>query len=200
MRPREIVEHGYDIIYKTYHDQRNVWQNKKELKDFIKHLPKRSKVLDVGCGSGYVAKFLNSKKLSVVGIDVSKNMLKLAKKNVPTAKFAKMDMTNLEFPNESFEGIVCLYSIIHVPRKFHFKILGKFHKTLKSDGFLLISVGLGDTKEGVEENWLGAKMYWSHFNKETNLKLIKKIGFEIIWSRVIGPRNDKHLFVLAEKI
>ena len=78
-------------------------------------------------------------------------------------------------------------------------MLNKFYRLLKPNGFLLISVGLIDLKSSIDGNWFGTKMYWSHFDKETNLKLIKTSGFKIIWSRPVGSGKDRHLFVLARK-
>lgn len=205
--PKEIVESGYDKIYKTYHKQRRVGSidvtkfstNKKELNDLVRLLSKNSKILDVGCGNGPVAKFFTDKNFDVVGIDISRNMLKLARKNVPKAKFYKMDMTRIRFASNSFDVITCFYAVTHVPRRYHSKILNKFYKILKPNGYLLISVGMKDTKSWIEENWLGAEMYFSGFDKETNLKLIEKTGFKIIWSRAVGPESDRFLFVLAQK-
>ncbi len=199
MKPEEIVKSGYDKIYREYARQRTIWDNKKELDDLVNLLPKHSKILDVGCGAGIpVAKFLINKGFEVVGVDTSKSMLKLAKKNVPEARFYNMNMTKLKFPENTFDAITCFYSISHVPRRYHSKILSKFFRLLKPKGFLLISTGLTETKSYVGD-WFGAEMYWSHFDKQTNLKLIKKAKFKIIWHRSVGPKNDRHLFVLTQK-
>ncbi len=201
MKPQQIVESGYNRIYRKYHAKRTLKSNKRMLVDLVKYLPKNSKVLDAGCGAGYpVAKFLVDKKFDVVGIDISKNMLQLAKRIVPKAKFCKMDMAKMKFPKNSFNAITCFYSIIHVPRKSHPKIIRKFYSILKPKGMLLISVGLTGFESGIEQNWMGAKMFWSQFWKETNLKMIKKAGFRIIWTKPVGSKNDRHLFVLAQKI
>lgn len=50
------------------------------------------KVLDLGCGSGILAKKLVSKGYSVTGVDFSQEMLKIAKENVPSAKFIKSSL------------------------------------------------------------------------------------------------------------
>jgi len=200
MKPKEIVKSGYNQIYRKYQKKRNIWKNWKELNDLAKRLPKNSKILDVGCGSGIpVAKFLVGKKFDVIGIDLSENMVKMARKNVPNGKFYVMDMEKMKFPSESFDSIVAFYSIIHIPRKHHRRILNNFYRILKPSGFLLITAGFGDDEYSIENNWFGAKMYWSHFDKETNLELIKKAGFRIVWSRPIGSRKERHLFVLAQK-
>lgn len=198
MKPEKIVEHGYDKVFMEYHKQRHTWKNARELNEYSSRLLTGSRVLDVGCGSGVVAEYLSERGLAVTGIDSSRKMLELARKTAPKAVFHRMDMKRIRFPPRSFDGIVSLYSIIHVPKEHHSSILKSFHRLLAPRGLLLISVGLGEYT-GTEDNWLGGKMYWSHFGKETNLELIRRAGFNTIWSRPVGKGNDRHLFVLAEK-
>ncbi|MCJ7649197.1 MAG: hypothetical protein MUP85_11335 [Candidatus Lokiarchaeota archaeon] len=47
---------------------------------------------------------------------------------------------------------------------------------LKVKGIVLLTFGL---------NGGGVKMYWSGFNKEVNLNMLKQIGFKKIWSKSI---------------
>jgi SAM-dependent methyltransferase len=199
-RLSDIVESGYDEIAAVYNQRRHSWSNKKELEDFANRLPKRGTVLDAGCGAGYAIRFLVKREFKVTGIDVSRRMLELAKWKVPKAKLLRMDMREMTLPARSFDGIVSLYSVIHVPRRSHRRILSEFRQLLKPGGLLLLCTGWGDYI-GVEDNWLGtgSKMYWSHYGKETNLKMIKESGFEIIWSRRSRKRDGTHLFVLAKR-
>ena len=41
-------------------------------------------------------------------------------------------------------------------------------------------------------------MYWSHFDKETNLKMIKQVGFRVVWSKPLKS-DGTHLFVLGKR-
>jgi len=64
----------------------------------------------------------------------------------------------------------------------------------------MICMGLNDLEETAD--YLGTKMFWSHFDKKTNLELLKKAGFEIIWQKEwANPKdsNDRHLFALCKK-
>ena len=196
----DIVETSYDHIAEAYNKRRHLWSNKKELEDFVGRLPEGAKVLDAGCGPGYASRYLSRRGFAVTGTDMSRRMLAIAERRAPQAAFFRTDMRSMDFPSKSFYGIVCLYAIIHVPRRSHRRILSLFKEFLKPNGLLLICTGWGDYV-GVEDNWLGTgiKMYWSHFGKEANLKMIKQVGFRMIWSRRSRKHDGTHLFVLAKR-
>ena len=55
---------------------------------------------------------------------------------------------------------------------------------------------------GTEEDYLGAQMYWSHYDVDTNIKILQECRFQIIWSRIVVDSTDPsaaHLFVLAQR-
>ena len=79
--------------------------------------PKRRRSLMWAAEGGYISRLLVKKGFRVIGVDISGNVVKLARKNVPGAKFYKMDMRKLKFGAGSFDGITSFYAIIHVPRK-----------------------------------------------------------------------------------
>ena len=199
MKPKEIVISGYNKIYqdydnkRTFHDRDNPF-----IRRFARYFHKNAKILDAGCGSGKISALLNSYGLYVVGIDISENMLKLAKKNVRKSRFYKMDIRKLTFRKNYFDGIISLYTIIHVPRKYHLSILSKFYKILKPEGAMLISVGINDSKLKIE-NFHGARMYWSHFDKKKNSELLRKVGFIIKWKKIVGSRHNRHQLIFVMK-
>lgn len=153
-----VVRNGYDEIAREYHASRNRFDHRKELKEFAAMLPKNARVLDVGCGAGVpVAKFLVESGFDVTGIDFSENMLRLAEKNVQKARFIKGDMTELDFEDNSFDGLTAFYSVIHVPREKHFSLFQSFHRILKPEGIMLVCVG-PDEWEAIDE-YHGTEMF-----------------------------------------
>jgi hypothetical protein len=74
---------------------------------------------------------------------------------------------------------------------------------LKPSGLALLCLGANDLDDDVDEDFLGARMYWSHFDAETNLKMARACGFDVIWARTVADGSDPgagHLFVLAQKL
>ena len=193
----EIVRKGYDLMAGVYHDQRNIFRNKKELEDFIGLLPRNATVLDLGCGAGVsVTNVLVDSGLSVTGIDFSESMLNLATKNVPEVKFMKKNMTDLDFEDSTFDGLTACYSIIHVPREKHVPLFHTFHRILKPNGILLISMG-STCWEGMGE-FHGVQMFWSHYGPEKSLQMLIDAGFEIIVDKRILDGGETHYWILAK--
>jgi ubiquinone/menaquinone biosynthesis C-methylase UbiE len=196
-KSERIVEEGYDKIAQEYHDQRDQLDRRKDLERFAGLMPKDAKVLDAGCGSGVpVARFLAERGFWVVGVDLSRTMIKLAKENVPQAEFLQKDMTKLDFEEDSFDGLTAFYSIIHVPREKHSGLFETFRKILKPNGVMLVSLG-HDEWEGIEE-YHGAEMFWSHYGPERSLQVIKKANFEILFDKFAESGEEKHYWILAK--
>lgn len=65
-----------------------------------------TKLLDVGCGSGYFCKLAVDKKIDVTGLDATPELIDEAKKRVPSANFHVGEMEELPFEEKSFD-VVC---------------------------------------------------------------------------------------------
>jgi len=196
--PKSIVENGYDDIACTYHEQRDKFKSNELLVGFSSLLPPGGDVLDVGCGAGVpVARFLVDAGFKVTGVDVSSSMLKLARVHVPGANFVKMDMRQLKFDADFFDGICAFYSLFHVPREEHLQILIGFNRLLRQDGILLFSSGR-DAWEDIKD-FHGARMFWSHPDREVTRQLVMDAGFAVLMSEVQKHGGEKHYWVMAKK-
>src|SRR5205823_2564274 len=57
-------------------------------------------VVDLGCGTGYLTRFLRGR---VVGLDQSDEMLVLARARVPSVEFVRAEVPPLPFPDNAFD-------------------------------------------------------------------------------------------------
>jgi ubiquinone/menaquinone biosynthesis C-methylase UbiE len=200
--PRKTVRDGYDKIASTYSSaRRDDSEDVKILHRLVGLLSPGVLVLDAGCGSGYPVSRSLTKDFQVVGLDFSKEQLFLARKNIHDSALVCGDITKLPFHDSTFEAIISYYSIIHIPRSEHREVLANFHRLLKEGGLALLCLGAGDLPVD-NGDWRGAKMFWSHYDRETNLQLMTELHFTVLWSDVIADPFDawaSHLFVLARK-
>lgn len=82
---------------------------------FDELLPEQANILELGCGSGRVARNLLNGKRRLTGIDISMPMLQKAKQHdaSPSAQFAAMDMTKLAF-NCNFDSLIIPYNSLNL--------------------------------------------------------------------------------------
>lgn len=194
----KMVESSYNKIAENYYSHRDLNKFNKELEKFVSLLPNQAHILDAGCGAGIpTAKFLIQHNFRVIGIDLSETMLKLARNNVPKASFIKMDINEIEFDENSFDGIVSVYSLFHISKENHFSIFKKFFTILKSGGILLINTGILES-EGTSQ-FFGVPMFWSNFSPKTTLELIKKAGFSIIFEAVLERGGEYQYWIFGKK-
>jgi SAM-dependent methyltransferase len=202
---KQIVQDGYDVLAEAYlRVRRTDSEDVRLLAELSSRLPDGARILDAGCGAGIPVASTLSERFSVVGVDISERQIALARENVTNAEFIQADLVTLDLPDASFDAIVSYYAIIHVPRAEHPALLANFRRMLVPGGLLLVSMGASDNPDGTEDNWLdgGAPMYWSHFGREDNLRMLADAGFDIIWERLVTEEEEfgggTHLFVLAE--
>ena len=96
---------------------------------------KAEKILDVGCGTGGNLNLFNG---FVVGLDISLQALKLAKKRKPNAILCQGEAENLPFHNESFDLVLALDLLEHLQDDV--KGLREMYRVLKKGGNVLITV------------------------------------------------------------
>lgn len=203
MDHKETVKAGYNAIADRYLAERTRdSEDVRLLDELIRRLSAGAKILDAGCGAGIPISQMLSEKFEVTGVDFSEAQIKLAKKNVPDAAFICQDMTKLDFPDNTFDGICSYYAIIHIPREEHQSLLANFHRMLKPGGLALLCLGAENLVDDIDEDFLGTRMYWSHYDSETYQKMLTECGFIIIWSKYVADGTCEgagHLFTLVQK-
>ena len=109
-------------------------------------------------------------------------------------------MVQLDLPVASFDAVVSLYSIIHVPLPEQPGLFGNVRRWLKDGGYFLVTVG-SNRWTGTETNWLnvkGATMYWSHTDKDSYQRMLTEHGFAILSDRFIPEGDAGHVLMLAQ--
>ena len=117
----EETRESYNLAAERYYELFKDEMEQKEydrlvLDRFARYFDSKSMICDVGCGPGHIAKYLFDKGPDVFGVDISEKCIQIAGRENPKMRFQVMDMAILDVANESIDGIVSFYSIIHTPK------------------------------------------------------------------------------------
>ncbi len=106
-------------------------------------------VVEVGSGPGQIGAFVRQRGRRVVGIDLSPEMAKLARRRLDAAVAA--DMRALPLAAEVVGGVLAFYSLIHVRRSKLVAVLQQFHRVLRPGGRVLCSAHEGEGEVELDE-------------------------------------------------
>lgn len=110
---------------------------KREVASFIE--PGQS-VLEIGCGTGSLAALMVERGAEVTGIDVSENMLAVARENAPRAKLLHMTATEIDrLPPGAFDAIVSTLVFSELSEDELDFVLRATGKLLKPGGKLIVA-------------------------------------------------------------
>jgi SAM-dependent methyltransferase len=202
LNERDVVRRGYDAIAERYATWRIDGNPAAALvADLDSRLAPRSNVLELGCGNGRPAAVVLADHHVYSGVDISAEQLKRARSLVPNARFIEADYTTLEIEERSLDAVVAILTLTHVPRAEHAALLARIARWLRPGGLFLASLGAADLPDEIAD-WLGAPMYFSHFDAATNRRLVLDAGFEIVRNEVVTMVEDGHgetsfLWILA---
>ena len=171
----EFYSKKYDYIYS------DVQRHNLEFK-LINALFKKdinTRILDVGCGTGYSVKLFDNNNYDIIGLDKSSHMISKAKLNYPKLEFVNSDILNIFddgiFDYESFSHILCLGKTIYeIKDKDSF--FDNCSSLLSNDGYLIIH--LVDRENFIpfvyDKNDKSKILYNpGDYGKETNRRIVK---------------------------
>jgi SAM-dependent methyltransferase len=199
---RDLVRQGYDTL--SYHyrsDDADDGRYATWLADLHARLSTPAAVLDLGCGCGVpVARYLTNAGYHVTGVDISDVQIQRARRLVPTGTFVRADATRLDLPPESFDAVVCLFALIHMPLVEQPRLIDRIATWLRPGGWLLTTVGR-DAWTGTEDNWLGgsARMWWSQADAITYRFWLELSGLMVISEEFIPEGTSGHSLFWAQR-
>ncbi len=105
----------------------------------LRHVPLHCRqAFEVGCGSGSFARLLAARAEQVLALDVSPQMIRLARERsqqYANIEFHMADALSWEFPANYFDCVVSIATLHHLPLE---EMLMKMKRALRVNGVLLI--------------------------------------------------------------
>jgi len=168
------------------------------LQKFIK-LVGRGKVLDLGCGSGIQSKTLSEAGVEVTGIDFAETMIEEAKKKVPNAEFLVMDILNLVFPAEHFDGVYARAPLLHIPKNKTRRVLKDLRKILKRNGIMYVALKEGEGERDVYDEGFGVYRFFAFYKEDEFKKLLEEEHFQLMETMYAQTERNRWLQFFAKR-
>jgi ubiquinone/menaquinone biosynthesis C-methylase UbiE len=102
------------------------------------------RVLDAGCGTGRMSRYLAERGCQVEGVDLSPGMIAMARRDHPDLVFTVGSLTDLPYPDDEFAGVMLWYSIIHTPPAGQSRIFAEATRVLRPGGYVLVGFQSGE--------------------------------------------------------
>lgn len=103
-----------------------------------------ARVLDAGCGSGRMSRYLAERGCLVEGVDLSSSMVAMARRDHHDLVFNVGSLTDLPYPDDQFAGVMLWYSIIHTPPAGQAQIFAEATRVLRPGGHMLVGFQSGE--------------------------------------------------------
>ena len=167
-------------------------------------------VLELGCGSGVpvTQKLLSHSNFSVTANDLSSAQLTLARASLlpdPPGRLTLLedDMLALDFTPATFDAVIAMYSIIHLPRAEQVEMLHKIVAWLKPGGWVLANFVAEELAGREMQKWLEEEegwMFWSGWGSEGTVEKVREAGLEVVVQEMVEDVVDaRFLWILARK-
>jgi SAM-dependent methyltransferase len=126
-------EHIYDMMYQTFIDYNDEYLFYSKILDTYN----KSNVLEIGCGSGNLAKLFIESHINYSGLDLSSDMIKLSESKNPKGNFIQGDITNFKHSKKTDAIIITGRTSSYLTtNKDVFKALKAIYNNLSTGGIL----------------------------------------------------------------
>lgn len=161
-------------------------------------------VLDAGCGTGRIARYLVDRGLSVVGVDLSPGMLAMARRDHPDLELHEGSLTALPLADGSVDGVVFWYSLIHLSDEELPVALAEAVRVLRPGGHVLLAFQKGegtyDVGAGLRERGHDVSLVRWHRGPKQVLDALADAGFvkeARLVREPVGRERHGQAFLLA---
>ncbi len=171
------------------------FKGRPEFERFLSLLQGR-KVLDAGSGPGDHAKYFESQGLEVTCIDLSEKMIKICKDQGLDARL--MDLEEMDFENNYFDGIWMVTSLIHIKKENVPKVIAKTYDMLKEKGVFHVSVKEGEGERFENDDPI-TRRFFSYWKEEEFLEITKE-KFSPVSLGSVNTKGTTYLDLTFKKI
>lgn len=176
----------YDANAEAYARQQNTCPPIDQINKFYALLPRHPHILEAGCASGRESAYFIKKNARVVGVDLSKNLLRIARRNNPRAKYIRANFLRIPKRANVFDGVFAHAALVHLETIREVRqALREFYRVVKPGGIVYVRVKKhvnGKKTAVVSDTFSGHKRFFRYFTLVEMKKYMKNAGLAIIKS------------------
>ena len=168
-----------------------------DIKRAFSHVQKKGgKVFEIGCGNGRDAKEMMKYTDDYLGVDISREMIKLAKNHCPDADFRVSDIDDFLLPKD-LDIIFAFASLLHFDKNGIRTFLKKAHKVLSKKGIVYISLKCDKYQKKVKSDEFGERFFYFYTLEDAR----EFVGhfYNIVWNDTQIIKGVKWLTVVLQK-
>jgi SAM-dependent methyltransferase len=199
MNPEDIAR-SYDQIAGIWNSQEFPLSNGlSQHERAIAFVRTKGHALDIGCGSsGRFADLLTSHGFEIAGVDVSEEMIRLARQRHPRITFHQADIRRWEFPRR-YDFISAWDSIWHLPLRDQAPVLRRILGALAPGGVCIFTTGGLDGPSEKVDSAMGPPMYYSTLGIPRTLEVLSEAGC-ICRHLEYDQHPESHLYLIAQRM
>lgn len=180
----------YDQIAQSYVDITRDIRPQLEFEAFCQALLPGGLVLDIGCAWGRDSRSFFERGFSVIGVDLSSEMLKIARQVAPGCSFIHADLRSLPLADNCADGIWCCATLLHLKRAEIIKALLEFKRVLRVSAPCYIQVKKGEGEEIVGQSFSqGKQRFFTYFHEDEIRVICQSAEFRIIDEHAYNERD-----------
>ena len=154
------------------------------LDQFLGNLQQKAKLLELACGPGNLTRYLLAQRpdLDILGLDIAKNMIDLARINNPGANFIRMNCRYMSRIAKKFDAIVAGFLLPYLNTEEVSKLIRDANDLLNTNGVLYLSTIESETSGTGFQSSESAKndKLLTHYHDLAFLEInLKKYNFSI---------------------
>ncbi|MCY0922134.1 methyltransferase domain-containing protein [Streptomyces sp. H27-G5] len=139
-----------------------------------------ARVLDVGSGTGRpTAEALARAGCAVTGIDVSAEMVGLARARVPSARFEQADVRSYTAPEGGFDAVCAFFPLLVMDRQDVVASLERMLSWVAPGGYFVMATVPGDISD-LDIVWMGHEVTVSSLSASEYLSRVEGAGLEVL--------------------
>jgi SAM-dependent methyltransferase len=160
------------------------------LAEWLKQLPARALLLDLGCGAGQDARYLTKLGHRVIGLDRTMPLLRFAKQRTSSVPFLLGDIRALPIRSGSLDGIWAAASLIHLHKRDVARVLVMLRELTKSQSLLATTFTYGTSSRIKRTGWMPGR-YFARWRKEELTRALRRAGWTVLSLKVVNNQERK---------